>query len=87
MPADVDLISISTAIDPGRPNFPPEDWLAREGWTPPVITDATGAVADAYGLAAFPYWVFVHGDGTVAARAAGELTLDALETAISGLER
>ena len=87
LPSDVDLISVSTAIDPSRPNYPPEDWLAREGWTAPVITDETGAVADAFGLSAFPYFVFVNADGTVAGRLTGELTTDQLETIIASLER
>ena len=87
LPADVELISISTAIDPGRPNYPPEEWLASEGWTAPVITDQSGAVADAFGLSAFPYFVFVNADGTVAGRLTGELAPSDLETIIAGLER
>ena len=39
LPAAVDLISIATAIDPNLPNHPPDAWLAREGWTPPVLVD------------------------------------------------
>ena len=87
LPADVELISISTSIDPNRPNYPPQDWLAREGWTAPVITDESGAVADAYGLSAFPYWVFVNADGTVAGRLTGELTTDQLDQIVASLER
>lgn len=87
LPEDVDLVSVSTAIDPNRPNYPPEDWLAREGWTPPVIVDPTGAVADAYGLSAFPYFVFVHADGTVGARATGALAIADLEAIVDGLRR
>lgn len=87
LPEDVDLVSVSTAIDPNRPNYPPEDWLAREGWTPPVIVDPTGAVADAYGLSAFPYFVFVRADGTVGARATGELAIADLEAIVAGLRR
>ena len=87
LPPDVELISVSTAIDPNRPNYPPDAWLEREGWTAPVIVDETGSVADAYGLSAFPYWVFVHADGRVAGRLTGELTTEQLETIISNLER
>jgi cytochrome c biogenesis protein CcmG/thiol:disulfide interchange protein DsbE len=86
-PADVELISVSTAIDASAPNYPPDDWLAREGWTAPVITDPTGAVATAYGLTGFPYFVFVNADGTVAGRATGELPIEDLETILAGLER
>jgi cytochrome c biogenesis protein CcmG/thiol:disulfide interchange protein DsbE len=85
VPSGVDLISVATSIDPARPNYPPDAWLAREGWTVPVIADPTNSVAGAYGLPAFPYWVFVGPDGNVRARAVGELTIDTLKTAIDGL--
>lgn len=87
LPEDVDIVSVSTGIDPNRPNYPPEAWLAREGWTPPVIVDPTNAVADAFGLSAFPYFVFVHADGTVGARATGELPVADLEAIVAGLRR
>ena len=87
LPDDVDLISVSTGIDPSRPNYPPDEWLEREGWTSPVIVDESGAVADAYGLSAFPYWVFVNADGTVAGRLTGELRTSDLDTIVAGLER
>ena len=86
MPAGVELISVVTAIDPNRPNYPPDAWLASEHWQVPVIVDANGQVATSYGLTAFPYWVAVGADGTVAQRLTGELTpeqLDALVTLVS----
>jgi thiol-disulfide isomerase/thioredoxin len=86
-PSDVDLISISTGIDPSRPNYPPEEWLAREGWTPPVIVDPTNEVANAYGLSAYPFFVFVNADGTVKQRLSGELPTADLEAIISTLGR
>lgn len=86
LPQDVQLISVSTAIDPNRPNYPPDAWLEREGWTAPVIVDQSGAVADAYGLSAFPFWVFVNADGTVAGRMSGELTVPQLEQIIGILQ-
>jgi thiol-disulfide isomerase/thioredoxin len=84
-PDDVDIISIATSNDPGLPNYPPEAWLAREGWTVPVIEDSSQAVANAYGLSAFPFWVFVDGDGLVQARLTGELGIADLETIIGSL--
>lgn len=85
VPSGVDLVSVATSIDSTRPNYPPDAWLAREGWTVPVIADPTNSVAGAYGLPAFPYWVFVGPDGNVRARAVGELTVDSLKTVIDGL--
>jgi len=86
VPAGVELISVVTAIDPNRPNYPPDVWLARERWQVPVIVDADNQIATVYGLTAFPYWVAVGVDGTVAQRLTGELTpeqLDALVALVS----
>jgi thiol-disulfide isomerase/thioredoxin len=85
LPAGIELISIATAIDPNRPNYPPHAWLQREGWTAPVLVDPEDTVATRYGLGAFPYWVSVGADGTVAQRLTGELTdaqLDALAASL-----
>src|SRR5689334_19796914 len=50
VPSGVDMLSVATSIDPTRPNYPPDAWLQREGWTVPVIADPTNSVASAYGL-------------------------------------
>jgi thiol-disulfide isomerase/thioredoxin len=79
-PQGVDLYSVATSIDPSLPNYPPDAWLEREGWTVPVLVDDAGdGAATAYGLSAFPYFVFVDAEGNVVARASGELTIDQLE--------
>ena len=75
MPQGVDFVSVATGIDPSGPNYPPDAWLAREGWTLPVIVDPTNSVAMAYGLSAYPYWVFLDGEGKVVSRTTGELTM------------
>ena len=82
VPEGVDLVSVVTGIDPTAPNYPPEAWLRREGWTVPVIVDPTNSVASAYGLPAYPFWVFIGPDGKVVARAVGEMTIADLEAAI-----
>jgi thiol-disulfide isomerase/thioredoxin len=79
LPEGVDLVSVSTAMDPAAPNYPPEAWLAREGWTAPVLVDSAGTVADAFALPAFPYFVFVNADGTVAGRLTGEVPIEDLD--------
>jgi thiol-disulfide isomerase/thioredoxin len=85
VPAGVDLVSVVTSIEPSAPNYPPEAWLAREGWTVPVIVDPTNSVAAAYGLNAFPFWVFIGPDGNVRARTTGELPIADLEALVRGL--
>jgi thiol-disulfide isomerase/thioredoxin len=85
LPEAVDLASVSTAIDPNRPNYPPDAWLADEGWTAPVLVDSDNAAAQAVGLSAYPFFVAVDGDGTVVLRTSGELTADELDGIASTL--
>jgi thiol-disulfide isomerase/thioredoxin len=85
VPDGVVFIAVSTSIDPAGPNYPPDAWLDREGWTSPVIVDPTNSVSEAYGLTAFPFWVFVGPDGAVRARVIGGLSAADLDAAIRGL--
>jgi cytochrome c biogenesis protein CcmG, thiol:disulfide interchange protein DsbE len=85
LPEGVDLVSVSTAIDPNRPNYPPDAWLADEGWTAPVLVDADSSAAQAVGLSAYPFFVAIDGDGTVVLRATGELATDQLDAIASTL--
>lgn len=74
LPDGLDLVGVATSTSSTRPNFPPSEWLEREGWeTPTIVDDAEFSVGTAFGLDAFPFWVFVAPDGTVAGRTSGEL--------------
>lgn len=74
LPESVDFYTVATAIDRSRENWPPSEWLDREGWTPPVIVDdRVSSAATAFGLPAYPYWVFVDSDGNLAGRMSGSL--------------
>lgn len=79
LPAGVDIVTVSTGVDPARPNYPPEDWFSREGWTAPIIVDPTNSVAAAYGLASYPYFVILDGSGKVVSRLIGEIPTADLE--------
>lgn len=79
-PADVDLITVATAMNASRPNYPPSKWLTEEGWSSPIIADAGNQAADAYGLSAYPFWVAIGADGRVLHRATGELTTPQMTT-------
>lgn len=85
LPDDVELLTVSTSVDEARGNYPPSAWLENAGWTAPVLADSEdSAVAQAYGLSAFPYFVVTDADGRVVTRATGELddgAFDALVTA------
>lgn len=86
-PTDVDLVSVSTAIDPSAPNYPPQAWLAREGWTVPVIVDPTSTVGKAYGLSSYPFFVILDGTGKVFARLSGEIPVSDLEKILASVPR
>jgi thiol-disulfide isomerase/thioredoxin len=75
----VDVTAIATNTSSDLPNYPPSAWLERERWPFPVLADSkSGDAGAAYGLTAFPYFVFVDADGRVVGRATGELAPEAL---------
>ncbi|QGG94724.1 TlpA family protein disulfide reductase [Actinomarinicola tropica] len=80
LPDDVELVAVSTAVDEARDNFPPAEWLEREGWAVPTLVDTEdGAAHLAYGAGGFPYFVVLDGDGRVVLRSAGERSPDGLD--------
>ena len=86
LPAEVDLYSVATATDEAQPNYPPSAWLEREEWDVPVLVDDEASSAGgAAGVSSYPFFVFVGSDGAVEARTAGELTPEALDSAVSQL--
>jgi cytochrome c biogenesis protein CcmG, thiol:disulfide interchange protein DsbE len=85
LPSDVELVGVSTGIDPSAPNYPPSEWFEREGWTAPTLVDPDSSAAAAAGLTTYPYFVAVDGEGRVIARASGELTTDQLDSLVEQL--
>jgi thiol-disulfide isomerase/thioredoxin len=80
MPDDVKLVTVSTSVEVGADNYPPEAWLEREKWPAPVLADdAQDTAARAFGLRSFPYFVVVDAKGKVVFRASGELETDAFD--------
>ena len=80
LPAGIEVIAVSTAVDAGSPNYPPSVWFDREQWPAVVVRDsAENEIANAYGLGGFPYTVGIDANGTVVARVAGELNDEAWE--------
>ncbi len=76
VPPGVDVIAIATSIDRGRENYPPQKWLADEGWSETQLYDLDREIGNAYGLSAFPYWVFLDKDLNFVARKTGNLPAD-----------
>ena len=86
LPADVEFVAISTAVDAGRGNYPPSEWFVEEGFTGTVLLDSEESdLAQAYGLPAFPYFVAVDGDGTVTLRATGAIDRAGFDTLVASV--
>jgi cytochrome c biogenesis protein CcmG/thiol:disulfide interchange protein DsbE len=83
----VDVSTVATATSENAPNYPPSAWLKREDWPFPVMADSpNNTAAQAFGLSAYPYFVLVHPDGTVAGRGTGELPEDEIKANIKALK-
>ena len=76
IPQGVEIIAVATSIDRSRDNYPPHDWLEREGWSEIQIYDIDRDIGTAYGVNSFPYWVFLDKDLKVVARRTGNLPQD-----------
>lgn len=86
--AGVDVIGIPTSTTNQAPNYPPSAWLAREKWPFPVLLDtAKGKAGQAYGLSAFPYFVFVDASGKVVGRTSGEIQPAQVEAIFDALAK
>lgn len=86
LPEGLEMITVSTGVNPNQNNYPPSAWMEREGWTVPVILDDAGySVADAFGLSAYPYFVFVDADGKVVVRLTGGLAIATIESILNEL--
>lgn len=86
LPTGLDIVAVSTGVDKNQVNYPPSAWFEAEGWTAPLIADdETGSVARAFGLTAYPYFVFVDAEGRVALRLIGAITTDTLAAVIAEL--
>ena len=82
----VEMVSVTTSASSGQPNWPPSDWLDREGWTTPNIRDDSDSTAFiSYGGRSFPYWVFTDGTGTVVHRQAGRVEIPQLQAIMESL--
>ena len=89
VPAELDIVGVSTAVNSQRENFPPSQWLIDSEWSWPMLADSVNSdAAVAYGIGGFPSFVIVGADGTVKVRSSGELPvadLDALvKAALAG---
>ncbi len=82
---NVELISVTSSIDPARGN-PLEPYLDELQLPFPAILDPDLALAEQFGLSAYPFWVFTSGDGTTLLRVAGFLEIDQVAEIFAQLE-
>lgn len=86
VPAGLDVIGVATNTASTRDNYPPSDWLAREGWPWPVVADSENYdLAAAMGVLSFPNYVLVDAAGTVVWRSSGELPIELLQTQVDAV--
>jgi thiol-disulfide isomerase/thioredoxin len=89
IPADLNVVAIASASNPGQPNYPPGKWLENLDWTYPAMPDGvdvqkqTWIAADALGVSGFPFTALIDGEGKIAARWSGERTTDEVTGLIS----
>lgn len=80
MPADLNVIGISTAVEVGAPNYPPSEWVADKGWIWPTMADDANRTAfDVNGGSGFPYMLLLDADGMVLSRISGEHSADEID--------
>jgi thiol-disulfide isomerase/thioredoxin len=85
--AGIEVSAVATATDSSYPNYPPSAWLEGVHWPFPVMADSpSGTAAKAYGLSAYPYFVLVNPDGTVAGRGTGEIAPGDLKANLDALK-
>ncbi len=69
---DIELLTITSSIDPSRGN--PLGTYLEDGQFPfPILVDDDSELAGRLGVNAFPFWVVTDGDGTVLLRTTGLL--------------
>lgn len=75
VPDGADLVFVTTGLNPGRPNWPPDRWLADAGLggVTTARDDAGGQLMRALGLGAYPAWAVIDAEGTLQARRHGQL--------------
>ena len=74
LPDGLDLYAVTIAVSEERDNYPPSEWLAREGFSGLILRDSPNSnAADAVGVGGIPYVLYLDGDNSVVARSTGSL--------------
>ena len=80
MPADLNIVGVSTAARNDQPNFPPSKWVVDMKWPWAVMADSEAQdAAVAYGVSGYPGLILLDGEGKVLARRSGEVGVTELD--------
>jgi thiol-disulfide isomerase/thioredoxin len=82
---DVDLLTVTTAVDPRVPPTPEAYLAEHELDLVTAVDDRAGTLARAFGIRSFPTIYFVDGEGAVRRVVEGEIDRAALDEIVSGL--
>lgn len=87
LPDNLDVIGVSTAVDPNGSNFPPSEWIVDKSWPWETMADDEDLAAiAAMGGSSFPFTVILDAGGNVLARKGGAAsaseTLDFVNSAL-----
>jgi hypothetical protein len=79
LPEGARFMALATNSMENAPNYPPGEWLDREGWPGEVVLDDEArSGADALGTPGYPFLVVIDGEGRVVGRLSGERQEDRL---------
>lgn len=87
LPEGVDLYGATVLTNRVRDGdtWPPQEWLAEEGWTSPTLMDDQGgSIATAYGMTGTPTYLVLGPDNENLGRLSGEIGVEGLN-ALAGL--
>ena len=80
VPADLQVIAVSTSVASDRPNYPPSQWVVDKAWPWPVMADSEDqGAALAFGVSGYPGLLLLDGDGKVLAWRSGEASIEELK--------
>lgn len=93
VPENLNIVGVSTGVDPTSANYPPDEWLPAMDWQWPVLADSDAGADDpdddvvssafrAYGGTSFPTMLLVGSDGRLLARFSGEFPADIIDARV-----
>lgn len=84
VPEGLNVVGVSTGLDPTADNYPPDEWLTDKDWQWPVLADsADGTAFRAFGGQFYPTVVIIGSDGAVLSRFSGEPSAEEIDELVT----